>query len=109
MSNDLILHGTDANFEKEVVQSQLPVLVDFWASWCGPCKMIAPILEELTPVYRDKLKIVKINVEDNSQTPAKFGIRNIPTLIIFKNGEIVGTKVGALSKGQLEAFINASI
>lgn len=109
MSNDLILNVSDADFDKEVIQSSVPVLVDFWASWCSPCKMIAPILESLAPEYRDRLKIVKVNVEDNSQTPAKFGIRQIPTLIIIKNGQAVATKVGTLNKGQLEAFINASI
>lgn len=109
MSNDLILNVTDADFEKEVLQSPLPVLLDFWAPWCAPCKMIAPILESIAPEYQGKLKIVKINVEENSQTPAKFGIRQIPTLLIIKNGEATATKVGTLSKGQLEAFINASI
>lgn len=109
MSNDLILNVTDADFEKEVLQSQSPVLLDFWAPWCAPCKMIAPILESIAPEYQGKLKIVKINVEENSQTPAKFGIRQIPTLLIIKNGEAAATKVGTLSKGQLEAFINASI
>ena len=109
MSNDLILNITDADFEKEVLQSPLPVLLDFWAPWCAPCKMIAPILESIAPEYQGKLKIVKINVEENSQTPAKFGIRQIPTLLIIKNGEAAATKVGTLSKGQLEAFINASI
>lgn len=109
MSNDLILNVTDADFDKEVLQSQLPVLLDFWAPWCAPCKMIAPILESIAPEYQGKIKIVKINVEENSQTPAKFGIRQIPTLMIIKNGEAAATKVGTLSKGQLEAFINASI
>lgn len=109
MSNNLILNVTDADFDKEVLQSQLPVLLDFWAPWCAPCKMIAPILESIASEYQGKIKIVKINVEENSQTPAKFGIRQIPTLMIIKNGEAAATKVGTLSKGQLEAFINASI
>ncbi len=109
MSNNLILNVTDADFDKEVLQSQLPVLLDFWAPWCAPCKMIAPILESIAPEYQGKIKIVKINVEENSQTPAKFGIRQIPTLMIIKNGEAAATKVGTLSKVQLEAFINASI
>lgn len=109
MSNNLILNVTDADFDKEVLQSQLPVLLDFWAPWCAPCKMIAPILESIAPEYQGKIKIVKINVEENSQTPAKFGIRQIPTLMIIKNGEAAATKVGTLSKGQFEAFINASI
>ena len=109
MSNNLILNVTDADFDKEVLQSQLPVLLDFWAPWCAPCKMIAPILESIAPEYQGKIKIVKINVEENSQRPAKFGIRQIPTLMIIKNGEAAATKVGTLSKGQVEAFINASI
>lgn len=109
MSSDLIIHASDATFNAEVLQADVPVLLDFWAPWCGPCKMIAPILEELASQYKGKLKIVKMDVDENEQTPAQFGVRGIPTLIIFKNGQNVATKVGALSKGQLEAFINASI
>lgn len=109
MSSELIIHATDATFDQEVLKSKLPVLLDFWAPWCGPCKMVAPILDDLAPEFKDKLKIVKINVDENEQTPAQFGVRGIPTLMIFKNGENVATKVGALGKGQLEAFINASI
>ena len=109
MSNELIVHATDATFEQEVLKSELPVLLDFWAPWCGPCKMIAPVLDDLAVEFEGKVKIVKINIDDNEQTPAQFGVRSIPTLMIFKNGQNVATKVGALAKGQLTAFINASI
>ncbi len=109
MSNELIVHATDATFEQEVLKSELPVLLDFWAPWCGPCKMIAPVLDDLAVEFEGKVKIVKINIDDNEQTPAQFGVRGIPTLMIFKNGQNVATKVGALAKGQLTAFINASI
>ncbi|WP_370578925.1 thioredoxin TrxA [Snodgrassella alvi] len=109
MSSDLIVHVGDGNFDKEVLQANVPVLLDFWAPWCGPCKMIAPILDELALAYQGKLKIVKLNVDENQDTPAKFNVRGIPTLMIFKDGASVATKVGALNKGQLEAFINASI
>ena len=109
MSNELIVHATDATFEQEVLKSELPVLLDFWATWCGPCKMIAPVLDDLAVEFEGKVKIVKINIDDNEQTPAQFGVRGIPTLMIFKNGQNVATKVGALAKGQLTAFINASI
>ena len=109
MSNELIVHATDATFEQEVLKSELPVLLDFLAPWCGPCKMIAPVLDDLAVEFEGKVKIVKINIDDNEQTPAQFGVRGIPTLMIFKNGQNVATKVGALAKGQLTAFINASI
>ena len=109
MSSELIVHATDATFEQEVLKSELPVLLDFWAPWCGPCKMIAPVLDDLAVEFEGKVKIVKINIDDNEQTPAQFGVRGIPTLMIFKNGQNVATKVGALAKGQLTAFINASI
>tara|TARA_B100000902_G_scaffold77147_1_gene81909 strand:+ start:72 stop:398 length:327 start_codon:yes stop_codon:yes gene_type:complete len=108
MSNS-ISHLTDETFEKEVLESNIPVLVDYWAEWCGPCKMIAPILDSLTNEYNGKLKISKINIDDNQQTPQKYGVRGIPTLMIFKNGNVEATKVGALSKSQLTDFINSNL
>ena len=104
-----ISHISDDNFEQEVLQSEQPVLVDYWAEWCGPCKMIAPILVEIAGEYEGKLKIKKLNIDDNPKTPPKYGIRGIPTLMIFKNGNAEATKVGALSKSQLTAFIDQSI
>jgi len=104
-----IIHLSDATFETEVLQSTVPVLVDYWAEWCGPCKMIAPILDEISKDYNGKLKIAKLNIDENAQTPAKFGIRGIPTLMIFKNGNVEATKVGALSKSQLTTFIDSNI
>lgn len=104
-----VLQINDADFENTVLKSQMPVLVDFWATWCGPCKMVAPILDELAPEYQGKLKIVKMDVDANSQTPAQYGVRGIPTLLIFKNGEVAGTKVGALSKSQLKVFIDTTL
>ncbi|MEK0411618.1 MAG: thioredoxin 1 [Pseudomonadota bacterium] len=104
-----IIHLSDATFETEVLQSTIPVLVDYWAEWCGPCKMIAPILDEISKDYDGKLKIAKLNIDENAQTPAKFGIRGIPTLMIFKNGNVEATKVGALSKSQLTTFIDSNI
>ena len=104
-----IHYVTDDTFEAEVLQSQQPVLVDYWAEWCGPCKMIAPILDEVANEYAGKLKIAKVNIDDNQATPAKFGIRGIPTLMIFKNGNVEATKVGALSKSQLAAFIDSNL
>ena len=101
-----ILHINDADFETVVVQSDIPVLVDFWAPWCGPCKMIAPILDEIAPEFAGKVKIVKINVDDNQLVAGQFGVRSIPTLLLFKNGQLVATQVGALPKNQLAAFIN---
>ena len=104
-----IHYVTDDTFEAEVLQSQQPVLVDYWAEWCGPCKMIAPILDEVAAEYAGKLKVAKVNIDDNQVTPAKFGIRGIPTLMIFKNGNVEATKVGALSKSQLTAFIDSNL
>jgi len=104
-----ITHLSDASFEQDVLQSQIPVLVDYWAEWCGPCKMIAPILDEISKEYAGRLKIAKLNIDDNQQTPPKYGIRGIPTLMLFKNGNVEATKVGALSKSQLTAFIDSNI
>jgi thioredoxin 1 len=104
-----IHYVSDATFEAEVVQAPLPVLVDYWAEWCCPCRMIAPILEEVSQEYAGRLTVAKLNVDENQQTPAKFGIRGIPTLMLFKNGDIAATKVGALSKSQLTAFIDSHI
>lgn len=100
---------TDGNFDADVLEANGPVLVDFWAEWCGPCKSIAPMLEEVAAEYQGKIKIVKINVDDNPETPRKYGVRGIPTLMLFVNGEVVQTKVGALSKAQLVAFLDTSI
>ncbi len=104
-----IVYVSDATFEQEVLNSGNPVLVDYWAEWCGPCKMIAPILDEIADEYADKLTVAKINIDENQSTPQKYAVRGIPTLMIFKNGEIAGTKVGALSKSQLSAFIDSVI
>jgi len=109
MSNELIKHVSDASFEADVLQSAQPVLVDYWAEWCGPCKMIAPILDEVAIAYDGRVTIAKMNVDQNRDVPAKFGIRGIPTLMIFKGGQLAATKVGALSKAQLTAFIDANV
>jgi thioredoxin 1 len=109
MSGSGIKHITDDSFEPEVLQSEVPVLVDYWAEWCGPCKSIAPILEAVAKEYDGRLKVAKINVDENQSTPAKFGIRGIPTLMLFKNGNVEATKVGALSKSQLTAFLDSNI
>ncbi|MBE2896158.1 thioredoxin [Pasteurellaceae bacterium TAE3-ERU1] len=104
-----VLHVTDASFEKDVLQSDIPVVLDFWAPWCGPCKMIAPILDEIAAELGGKVKIAKINVDENQLVAAKFGVRSIPTLVIFKEGKAVNTQVGALPKTQLTALIEKSI
>lgn len=100
-----VLHTTDATFEKDVLQSDIPVLVDLWAPWCGPCRMVAPILDELAGELDGKVRIVKINIDENQATPAQFGVRSIPTLLLFKDGKLAATQVGALPKNQLAAFI----
>jgi thioredoxin 1 len=107
--SDNIINVTDSNFEQEVLSSEIPVLLDYWAEWCGPCKMIAPILNDIANEYSGKIKIAKINIDENPGTPAKFGVRGIPTLMIFKSGSIEATKVGAMSKSQLSAFIDSTI
>ena len=109
MSSDLIQHTSDAAFDSDVLKADKPVLVDYWAEWCGPCKMIAPILDEVSKDYDGRLKIAKMNVDENRDVPAKFGIRGIPTLMLFKNGNVEATRVGALSKSQLTAFLDSNI
>lgn len=104
-----IVHITDDTFEEEVAKSDKPVLVDYWADWCGPCKMIAPILDEIAEEYAGRVKIAKLNIDENPATPPKYGIRGIPTLMLFKNGNVEATKVGAVSKSQLTAFIDSNI
>ncbi|MFG6449590.1 thioredoxin TrxA [Roseateles sp. BYS180W] len=109
MSSELIKHISDASFDADVLQSSTPVLVDYWAEWCGPCKMIAPVLDDLAKEYGARLQIAKMNVDENREVPAKFGIRGIPTLMLFKDGQLAATKVGALNKSQLTAFVDAHL
>jgi thioredoxin 1 len=107
--SDKITHTTDSGWDADVLQADKPVLVDYWAEWCGPCKMIAPILDEIADEYGDRLKICKIDIDANQETPPKYGIRGIPTLMLFKDGEVAATKIGALSKSQLATFIDSNI
>ena len=107
--SEKIVYVTDDSFDQEVIQAEGPVLVDYWADWCGPCKMIAPILDEIAGEYDGKLKVTKLNIDENPVTPPKFGIRGIPTLMIFKGGNVEATKVGAVSKSQLTAFIDSNL
>ncbi|NVJ65801.1 MAG: thioredoxin TrxA [Gammaproteobacteria bacterium] len=107
--SDKIVYLSDATFDAEVLNAEGPVLVDYWAEWCGPCKMIGPILDELAEEYEGKVKIAKLNIDENNETPPKFGIRGIPTLMLFKGGQVEATKVGALSKSQLMAFIDSNL
>ena len=109
MASELIKHVSDASFEGDVLKSSTPVLVYYWAEWCGPCKMIAPILDEVAGSYQGKLTIAKMNVDENREVPARFGIRGIPTLMLFKDGQLAATKVGAMSKAQLTAFIDQQL
>jgi thioredoxin 1 len=107
--SEQIVHVSDATFDEQVLNSDTPVIVDYWAEWCGPCKMIAPILDEIADEYEGRLTVAKINIDDNQETPQKYAVRGIPTLMIFMEGQVAGTKVGALSKSQLSAFIDSVI
>jgi len=107
--SDKIKHVTDSSFDREVLKSPIPVLVDYWAEWCGPCKMIAPALDDSAESYAGRLDIAKINIDENQSVPSQYHVRGIPTLMLFKNGEVVATKVGAMSKSQLTAFIDANL
>lgn len=107
--SDRIIHLTDSSFEEQVLKAEGPVLVDYWAEWCGPCKMIAPVLDEIAEEYAGKIRVAKLNIDDNPATPPKYGIRGIPTLMLFKGGNVEATKVGAVSKSQLTAFIDSNV
>lgn len=107
--SDKIVHVSDDSFENDVLGSDAPVLVDFWAEWCGPCKMIAPVLDDVADEYSDKLTVAKVNIDQNNASPQKYGVRGIPTLLLFKNGQVAATKVGALSKTQLKEFLDANL
>ena len=107
--SDSVLHVTDSNFDEMVLKADLPILVDYWAEWCGPCKMIAPVLDEIAKEYQGKISVAKLNIDDNSATPAHYGVRGIPTLMLFKDGDVEATKVGALTKSQLAQFIDENI
>ena len=107
--SDSVLHVTDSNFDDVVLKAEIPVLVDYWAEWCGPCKMVAPVLEEIAKDYAGKLTVVKLNIDDNPNKSAHYGVRSIPTLMLFKEGEVAATKVGALPKSQLASFIDSNI
>jgi thioredoxin 1 len=107
--SDLVLHVSDADFNDTVIKANGPVLVDYWAEWCGPCKMIAPVLDEIAAEYQGKLTIAKLNIDENPKTPQHYGVRGIPTLMLFKGGEVEATKVGALTKSQLTAFLDSNI
>ncbi|NCA68796.1 MAG: thioredoxin TrxA [Sphingobacteriia bacterium] len=107
--SDSIVHVTDDSFEDEVLKSSEPVLVDYWADWCGPCKMIAPVLDEIAGEYAGRIKVAKLNIDENPNTPPRYGIRGIPTLMLFRQGEVEATKVGAVSKSQLTAFIDSNL
>jgi thioredoxin 1 len=109
MTDKFIVHSSDASFEHDVLESSTPVLVDFWAEWCGPCKAIAPILEELAPQYQGKIRIVKLNIDENGATGAKFNIRSIPTLLLFNQGKVLASKIGAVPKAQLRAFLDEQL
>jgi len=107
--SEKIVHVSDDTFESDVLKSDKPVLIDYWAEWCGPCKMIAPVLDEIADEYEDRVKVVKLNIDENPETPPKYGIRGIPTLMLFKDGNVEATKVGAVSKSQLTAFIDGNL